>query len=184
MTPFNKFLVIVLILLVLSMGLIRHIQAENNSSVTSLIPNLSPLPPQSPTPTPTTEPKTQSPIPISSSPPVSILKQSSPNPSPTPIVFTNQDQDRLQSWYYPNASSQNSSSGEANLNSTDDSQTITIWYKNKIHDQQMNVTSFIQTNTNNNVLNSLVAANGQQEIRIEIKKSSQENITHIFIKLK
>jgi hypothetical protein len=184
MVTFNKLFVTALTVLVLSVGLIRYIQAENSSSVTSLIPSPSPLPPQSPTPTPIAEPKTQSPIPMSSPSPVSILKQGSPSPSPTPLVFTNQGQDSLQSWYYPNASSQSSSPGEANLTSTDDSQTITTWYKNKIQGQQMNVTSFIQTNTNNNVLNSLVAANSQQEIRIEIKKSSQENITHISIKLK
>ena len=65
--------------------------------------------------------------------------------------------------------------------STDDPNTITDWYKNMLKKRDMNTTSFVTTNTNNNIKNVLAANNGAWSMHIEISKSSESNKTTIKI---
>ena len=57
------------------------------------------------------------------------------------------------------------------------------WYKDKIKALGMNATSFVQTNTNDNVLNKLVAANNSQKVTVEISRSNSSSPTSVSIVL-
>lgn len=113
-----------------------------------------------PTPTPTPTP-TETPIPT-------LFPTFTPIPTQT---SQNQTAPDLQNFVYPGSQKINGTIYEH----SDNPQTITDWYKNKIRDFGMNAKSFVQTNTNGNVLNKLVGSNGQLTITVEIEnKNSQK----------
>lgn len=116
-----------------------------------------------------------SPAPSSSPTPFSSPKNS-PLPTPTPASTTSSP--KSADWQYPG------STGNGNhWQSSDSPQVITDWYKNKIKTLNLNATSFVQTNTNNNVLNKLVAANGSTKVAIEITKDASSSQTSISVNL-
>ncbi|OGH39316.1 MAG: hypothetical protein A3B44_02435 [Candidatus Levybacteria bacterium RIFCSPLOWO2_01_FULL_38_21] len=117
-----------------------------------------------PTPTPT-------PIPI----PTSIPSTS----TPTPFFQIN-----MSSFIYPGSTILNQSEDKMTLQSSDDPQAITNWYKEKITSMGMNAKSFVQTNTNGNILNKLAGANGSINVSIEISKQNSESKTVIKILIK
>ena len=98
--------------------------------------------------------------------------------NPPPPVSTN-----LSNFQYPN--SQLISSGENSLilNSIESTDPITDWYKEKIKGEGMSVTSFVTTKTNDKVLNKLVGADGDREIRVEITKESGSSTVKISVSL-
>jgi hypothetical protein len=69
--------------------------------------------------------------------------------------------------------------GDNTYQSSDDPAKITNWYKNKINGAGMNVTSFIVTSTNDNVLNKLVGANSSTKVSVDIIRNNGENQTTI-----
>ena len=117
-----------------------------------------------PTPTPT-------PIPI----PTSIPSTS----TPTPFFQIN-----MSSFIYPGSTILNQSEDKMTLQSSDDPQAITNSYKKKITSMGMNAKSFVQTNTNGNILNKLAGANGSINVSIEISKQNSESKTVIKILIK
>jgi len=60
---------------------------------------------------------------------------------------------------------------------------LPIWHKEKITSMGMNAKSFVQTNTNGNILNKLVSANGETKVSIEISKNGSEAQTKISINI-
>ncbi len=77
----------------------------------------------------------------------------------------------LAPYRYPNASVQEDSEAELKLVSNDSAQTITDWYKNVISSQGLHTTSFVQTSSNDNILNKLAAGlNGGGQITVTISK--------------
>jgi len=74
-----------------------------------------------------------------------------------------------------------SSSASSVFESNDDPDLITNWYKEKIKSLGMNSKSFVQTKTNGNVLNKLVGARGDKEIRVGIVKKNDESVTKITV---
>lgn len=107
--------------------------------------------------------------------------------SPTPTFFQNNNSNfqntDASGFIYPGSTAGNKNGNRLILESSDNPKTITEWYKNKIEALGMKATSFVQTNTNNNVLNKLVASNGEQEISIEIKKESSSLTTGISVNI-
>lgn len=81
-------------------------------------------------------------------------------------------------WVYPGATAV----GDNTYQSGDDPQKITAWYQQKINGAGMTVTSFVVTNTNNNIINNLAGAGSGMEAAIEILKLANENITTIKVK--
>lgn len=67
--------------------------------------------------------------------------------------------------------------------STDDPDTITGWYKERIKAMNMNVKNFVSTKTNGNVLNKLEGVSGKSSIKVEITKSSDNSIVKIVIEI-
>ena len=110
-----------------------------------------------------------------------------PIPTKTPIpslpatktpVSTN-----LSNFHYPNSQVVSSGENSLILNSIDNADTITDWYKEKIKGEGMSVTSFVTTKTNDNVLNKLVGADGEREIRVEITKEAGSSTVKISVTL-
>lgn len=82
-------------------------------------------------------------------------------------------------WGYPNSTQL----AAGKWQSSADPQVITNWYKSKIETLGTSAKSFVQTNTNGNVLNKLVAANGSSKVSVEISKSSSDSQTSILVVL-
>lgn len=97
--------------------------------------------------------------------------------APTPAL----SQNKVSDYRYPNSQTISSSSDSLLLNSTDDTDLITNWYKEKIKNEGANVKTFVTTKTNDNVLNKLVGADGEKEIRVEISKEAGESLVKISV---
>src|SRR4030066_576550 len=104
-----------------------------------------------------------------------------PTSTPIPIVTS---QASISDYHYPNSQLVSSSENSLMLSSSEDPETITNWYKEKIKSEGMNVKTFVSTKTNNNVLNKLVGSNGKKEVSVEIKKPVGESVTSITINIK
>ena len=108
-----------------------------------------------------------------------------PIPTKTPIPSsTNTPKPasaNLSSFQYPNSQVVSSGENSLILNSIDNADTITDWYKEKIKGEGMSVTSFVTTKTNDNVLNKLVGADGEREIRVEITKEAGSSTVKISV---
>lgn len=107
-----------------------------------------------------------------------------PSPSPSPSKIYNLTTPTVQSYsdlQYPNSRQTGSNDASLIFESTDDPDLITNWYKEKIRDLGMNSKSFVQTKTNGNVLNKLVGARGDKEVRVEIVKKNDESVTKITV---
>lgn len=124
--------------------------------------------------TPTVEiDKTDTPTPPSGQRPSGPAVTNTPKPS----------SNNLSSFQYPNSQVVSSGENSLILNSIDSSDTITDWYKEKIKGEGMSVTSFVTTKTNDNVLNKLVGADGEREIRVEITKDAGSSTVKISVSL-
>lgn len=99
------------------------------------------------------------------------------SPSPT----ESQAGSEILAYRYPGAETLSSSENSLNLKSFDDIGAITNWYKAKIESENLNVESFVETSANDKVLNQLVGADGQKEIKVEIKKESGTSLVEISV---
>jgi len=117
----------------------------------------------------------KNPTPVISNTPILILSPSKIYNSTTPIVQNFSD------LKYPSSRQLESSDTSFVFESNDDPDLITNWYKEKIKSLGMNSKSFVQTKTNGNVLNKLVGARGDKEIRVGIVKKNDESVTKITV---
>ena len=131
-----------------------------------------PSPTQSPSPTPTITP---TPTPQPTNPP--------PTSTPTPTNKPNPQPQTVTDFQYPNSNVVSINGNTTIFESTDDPKKITNWYKDKIKSMGMNATSFVQTNTNGNILNKLVGANGNRKVEIEITKQNNQPTVKISVTL-
>lgn len=127
------------------------------------------------TPSATTSPSL-SPIPTITNTP----DHTNPTTTPTPTA-PSQNTTNNSNWVYPGATINNQGSGSLSLSSTDNPTTITNWYKDKIKSSGGSTTSFVTTNTNDNVLNKLAGAGGSTNVQVEIKKDSGSASTTINV---
>lgn len=159
--------VITLTLIILAVILIAKVSPSPTPPVTSskaLSENASPTPTPSLTPSPTFPPMS----------PTQIIK--TPSPKNSPSLSTN-----LAEFIYPNSKQISISANKLSLESQDSPQTITNWYKDKIKSLGMSATSFVQTSTNDNVLNKLAGSSGNQQVRVEISKSATDTKVKIIV---
>ncbi len=111
--------------------------------------------------------------------------QSAPSPTPHPsatprsIPTPSSSSVSTSDWKYPNSTS----TGDNKWQSNDGPQVITNWYKSRIEALHLNAQSFVQTDTNDNVLNKLVAGSGAFKVSVEISKSSTFSQTSISVVL-
>lgn len=105
-------------------------------------------------------------------------------PSITPTTdVTNQTGSSIDFLVYPSSRIISKSNTEVVLESDANTDEITDWYKGKIDEYDMNVTSTIKTTTNGNVLNKLSAAGSNLKVEIEISRSNSDSLTKITAKL-
>lgn len=103
------------------------------------------------------------------------VKITPPAPPPTPQPPTsNSNTDDLK---YPNSSKQE----DNKFQTGDHPDAVTNWYKEKINQMKMSSKSFVTTKTNEKVLNKLVAADGNKEIKVTI--SREENSSNTIIEI-
>ncbi|OGE29654.1 hypothetical protein A2867_02250 [Candidatus Daviesbacteria bacterium RIFCSPHIGHO2_01_FULL_40_11] len=131
---------------------------------------------QSPFPTPTPSPK-PSPSSNSSNNSQVTIKQEVKETASTPQTFN------LSDFKYPNSSQVGNLENGIKLESSDDPNTITDWYQEKIRSLGFKSKSFVKTNTNGNILNKLVAASANKEVRVEIEKSAEVSKVSIAVTL-
>ncbi len=67
------------------------------------------------------------------------------------------------------------------IESSDDPNIITPWYKEKIRAMGMNATAFSQTSANGNISNKLSGAGNGKKIEVSISKSVNESKTTITL---
>jgi hypothetical protein len=185
-TIFPIFIVVVVLL-----GVI-YANTSRQKFLNQVIAQITPHDTDSPSPTPT-ESASPTPSPTITPSPTQREALLTPSPTPSPRATTmaqinnsvsnsnatsNND---LNQFRYPNGKTISSSSTEIKIESPDSPDKITDWYKEKIKGLGMNTQSFVTTNTNNNVLNSLAAAGNGINIKIEIKKDAGASFTSIKI---
>lgn len=127
----------------------------------------------SPTPSPTLTPT-----------PTKAFSNSTNTPTPTPTFTQSQNRTQSSDLEYPGSKKIKVEGNKTFLESNDDPQKITDWYKDKIKSMGFNAKSFVTTSANDNILNKLVGSDGKREIRIEIKKSPNESTVHIEVESK
>lgn len=167
----------ILAVLLIILGLViagQRIANQSNKNTEKATASPSSTPTDSPSVTPTSSPTNNPPTPTSTS-----IPTDSPSPTNAPA---NQSLN-ISDLKYPGATIINESESKLELESSDDPQKITDWFKDKIKSKNLNVTSFVQTSTNGNVLNKLVGANSNTELRVEITKQNDSQTVKISISL-
>lgn len=120
---------------------------------------------------------------------ISPINQPTLTPAPTvaltpiPSSVPSPARPNTNSFIYPGSMKVSGEENNLVLQSSDDPQTITNWYKEKITNMSMSAKSFVQTSTNGNVLNKLAGANSSIKINVEISKKSNEGIVKISVSL-
>lgn len=139
----------------------------------TLSPTLTPAPSEIPTSYPTMSPTVI--VTPTKAPKIQITIQSN-NSNGTSLSISK--------FQYPGASVSSSSNNKLELTTNDSPKTVTDWYKNTINQTGMNVKSFVTTSTNDNVVNKLVGANGNDEVRVDITRAPNDTATTIIVELK
>jgi hypothetical protein len=181
-TIFPIFIVVVVLL-----GVI-YANTSRQKFLNQVIAQITPHDTDSPSPTPT-ESASPTPSPTITPSPTQREALLTPSPRATTMAQINNSvsnsnatsNNDLNQFRYPNGKTISSSSTEIKIESPDSPDKITDWYKEKIKGLGMNTQSFVTTNTNNNVLNSLAAAGNGINIKIEIKKDAGASFTSIKI---
>jgi hypothetical protein len=167
----------ILAVLLLTLGM-TFLIAQYHQTV-SANKTFSPSPFASFNPSPSDEPSVDQVLSVATvGPKVQLTPTPQPTLASTPTSNSGLNLDRF---VYPGAKINSKNSTQVNLSSTADSNTITNWYKEQISSLGFNVNSFVMTTNNDNVLNQLVAAKQNQQIKVEIKKGSGEKSVQINV---
>jgi hypothetical protein len=170
---------ILLVLIVVAVVVWRKYPAVNNlsffnSPISKLVtPSALEV---SPSPIPTLVPS-----PLKSSSPSASVLTSNVSVSLKSSSSNNSADFSLDSFIYPSSQTSAKSSSEALLLSGDETNKITAWYKDRITSLKFNAKSFVNTNTNGNVNNKLVASNGQTQVTVEITKGPTDSQAKIKV---
>lgn len=123
----------------------------------------------------------------------SPTNSATPSPTPTSTVTTTPTASSTaaptstsqpvsnNSYIYPNSKIVSQPGSETVLESSDNPDTITTWYQDKIKSDGFNIKNFVKTKVNGKVENKLAGADGDREINIEITKEVNSQIVVIKI---
>ncbi|MBI2020743.1 hypothetical protein HYS94_05040 [Candidatus Daviesbacteria bacterium] len=173
------FIAVAILILVVSIVAARQIDIKTTTEKQDVkgeqveSPSPSPTPSLSPSPSPSSIPKPSSSSTNSSVTITQDVKDDS---------LSNQNFN-LSDFKYSSSSQINSSQNNLKLESTDDPKKITDWYKEKITSLGFKTKSFVQTNTNDYILNKLVGASGNVQVKVDIEKQPDASKTTINITL-
>ena len=108
-----------------------------------------------------------------------------PAPSQSPTLVPNKtSKSSISDFIYPDAVVKSQTQTTLILESSDDTDKITDWYKDKIEKLGANVKSFVVTRANDKILNKLAGAGNGFEINIEISKDPGDPLAQISLSLK
>jgi hypothetical protein len=118
-----------------------------------------------------------------------VTNTDTPKPSVTIIPTktpTNSQSAEISTYRYPDSTIVSQTSTKLLLESNAPDTKITDWYKSVIKSRGMNVTSFVTTQTNGNVLNKLAAesSTSSEHVEVEISKRESDDIVTITVLLK
>lgn len=103
-----------------------------------------------------------------------ITTSASPSPANNPQVSDEA------SFVYPNSTITSQSENSYELRTSDDPETVTNWYREKVNAENYSAKSVVKTKTNGNVLNKIFVG-GLIRINIEIKRFPSASHTEIKI---
>ncbi|MBI2074493.1 MAG: hypothetical protein HYT83_01505 [Candidatus Levybacteria bacterium] len=106
-------------------------------------------------------------------------QEAGPSPSLSPIVSQKQET-TIDKFQYPGSEVLEKDNATLYLESQDDAQKITDWYRQKIKSIGMNAT-FIQTKDDGNILNKLRGANLEKKIEVKILTQNNRSATKINV---
>jgi len=132
-----------------------------------------PLDPEEPTPSPTSTPAstpTQTPF-------------ETPEAAKTPQPTTTSNSNNNSGWTYP-GSTVLDNGGILVLSSTDGTDKITDWYRNKIESLGFNVKTSVKTSANDVINNVVKAAKNKESISVEITKNPGDVSARIEVEAK
>lgn len=89
----------------------------------------------------------------------------------------------LDEYKYPNSETIGEEKNKLILESYDDTNIITNWYKDLIKKDGKNVKNFVSTKTNGDVLNKLAGADSLERLEVEITKKGSEIKTTITVQV-
>jgi len=110
-----------------------------------------------------------------------VTPTTEPNATSIPTPIQSAFNSNILDYKYPNSQIISTSSNTLSLESDDDSDVITDWYKDKINSLGMNVKTFVKTKANDKILNKLAGADGTKEISVEISKESMNLLVNISV---
>lgn len=109
------------------------------------------------------------------------VPQATSTPTPLPKPTTANNNSSFSEFQYPNSTVVSQNGNSITLESSDDPNIITPWYKERISAMGMNATAFSQTSVNGNISNKLAGAGNGKKIEVSITKSSGDSKTTIQI---
>lgn len=169
-----------LLLLIISFLTLTIILSRSNSALADFAPLYSLLGKSSPGLS-SSNPQTSDTSRISRTPSPSLSEiLLTPSPTSGPVPTFNADSP-VAEFLYPQATQVSTDSNSLVLQTSDSSQTVTDWYKQKIKDEGFTTTSFVQTNTNGDVLNRLVGSGNGTKIAVEISQNSEDSVATIRV---
>lgn len=98
--------------------------------------------------------------------PPTMMPSVEPTPTPLPPQVSSNN------FIYPDSRIISQSGSEIKIESKMTADKITQWYEDKIKAEGFNVTSFVKTSTNGNILNKLAAAKNGTKIQVNIEKDA------------
>lgn len=120
---------------------------------------------------------------VSATPSHSPIESQKPTSTPAPTSQPTDHSSSLDQFIYPGSKVSQKTQNSLDLESSDNTDKITDWYKNKIKSLNLNTQTFVVTNSNDNVLNKLISAGSEKRINVEIKKEPGSNKTQISVSL-
>ncbi len=165
-----KLLIILVIILIVAVIEQKSFISKSQKQVNILKPTKSSAPSVTPTPTVFQNANNQN----------KNVQMPTTTPIPTQTANNNTD---ISSFIYLNSTTISSGNKNLILQSFDDPQVITNWYKDRITNIGMSAKSFITTNTNGDILNKLAGANGSMQVEVTISKKSSESRVKIKIEI-
>lgn len=114
--------------------------------------------------------------------PAPVLPTPKSVPTPTP-VSTTAPSSNISDYIYPGANVVSSSDKSLSLTSSDNADSVTSWYKQKITSNGFRSEAFAETKANDRVMNKLGGDNGQFSIQIEISQDSADSQVKISVNL-
>lgn len=103
--------------------------------------------------------------------------------SPPPTINANDEDRSNDQLIYPGSTVVKNTAKEIDLQSSNDPEDITDWYKNLLSKMGFSAKSFVQTNANANILNKLSGSDSKEQVLVEIERKSNEAMTSMKILL-